>query len=252
MTRRIIRITLTAIIGILLLLGGVFALYLYTPLQPLPEALTALESDDAVTVEQGTEIVFRPNGDTATTGIIFYPGARVIPLSYAPILRDIAEAGYLVVLTPMPVNTSSLAPQRALDVIDSDDYPNIEQWIITGHSNGARTAAQFVSMKPDAIAGLVMWAGDAVHDLSALDVSTLLIYGTEDWAGLLSSIEGTTRENLPANTQYIEIAGANHGGYGSYNPHYIYPDGEATISREEQQQQTLTITLEFYEEVFGE
>ena len=42
------------------------------------------------------------------TGFIFYPGARVAAEAYAPLVRAIAEAGYLVVITP-----DALRPGRA-------------------------------------------------------------------------------------------------------------------------------------------
>ena len=33
-------------------------------------------------------------------GLVFYPGGLVEPSAYAPVLRNLAEAGYLVVITP--------------------------------------------------------------------------------------------------------------------------------------------------------
>ena len=67
---------------------------------PAPEALVAMRSDDRVTVEDGRFLMFRPAGVSPTTGLIFYPGAACDVRGYAPVLRRVAERGYLVVGCP--------------------------------------------------------------------------------------------------------------------------------------------------------
>ena len=48
--------------------------------------------------------VFAPATGSVSTGLILYPGGFVDPVAYAPIAREIAARGYLVVLDPMPLN----------------------------------------------------------------------------------------------------------------------------------------------------
>ena len=81
-----------------------FSIWAYTPLGPMPEALNALESTSQVIVEQDDWIVFSPDEDTAKTGLIFYPGGRVDPRSYAPAAHEIAAQGYQTIIVPMPFN----------------------------------------------------------------------------------------------------------------------------------------------------
>ena len=95
-----------------------FVIWGLTPLGPDSEALAALESDSSVKVELAEEgWVFTPTSGDATRGVVFYPGGRVDVRSYAPYARGVAEQGFVVVMTPMPL---SLA---VLDANAADDAP---------------------------------------------------------------------------------------------------------------------------------
>lgn len=48
-------------------------------------------------------IVFTPQNTTVTTGLIIYTGAKVEPKAYVPLANDISQAGYEVIITPMPL-----------------------------------------------------------------------------------------------------------------------------------------------------
>ena len=78
---------LLAVAVVLLLAMAGFLVWAYTPLGPMPEALAALESDAAVQVATEPWYTFQPTGDSRSTGLIFYPGGRVDPRSYAPPAR---------------------------------------------------------------------------------------------------------------------------------------------------------------------
>lgn len=57
-------------------------------------AVQALASDEKVkVVETGAAIMFFPADAETTTGLIFYPGGKVAPEAYAPLMRQIAETG---------------------------------------------------------------------------------------------------------------------------------------------------------------
>ena len=87
---------------ILILLTTIgFVAWASFPLGPGQTAQLAIQSDERVTVETIQEwTVFRPAAGVPQTGFIFYPGGRVDYRSYAPLLKPLAEHGYLVVLTP--------------------------------------------------------------------------------------------------------------------------------------------------------
>lgn len=100
-------------------------------------------------------IVFRPRRVGADTALIFYPGGECHERGYAEPLRQIAAAGYLAVLVPMPLYLAILAPGRAEDVIAA--FPEIETWAIAGHSLGGAMAARYVYRHPGQIDGLLLW-----------------------------------------------------------------------------------------------
>ena len=92
--KKVIKILLI-VLGGLLLLGIIgFVAWGLTPLGPTDEALAAMESDGVVTVQDnGDFVVFAPTAVTPITGFIFYPGGHVDYRSYAPIAREIDISG---------------------------------------------------------------------------------------------------------------------------------------------------------------
>ncbi len=244
--RRHLKLILGIAVVVLLTLGAVGYLWLTNLVDPMPQAAAAVESDEAVVVETDPWLTFTPLEPT-TTGFIFYPGGRVDAEAYAPPVRAIAEAGYLAVVPSMPFGLAVLAPDKADEVIEA--YPEIETWVIGGHSLGGAMAAQYAAGHPE-IDGLVLWAaypaGDT--DLSSSAIGASSIYATEDGLTTIDEIDAS-RAQLPADTAYVEIIGGNHAGFGWYGEQD--GDGVATISREEQQRQAVDATLELLASVEG-
>ncbi len=239
--RIIKRVALALLLVLLLALAG-FAAWAYTPLGPMPEALAALRSDAAVQVETSPWLTFTPVGSQPTTGFIIYPGGRVDARSYAPVARAIAERGYLVVIVPMPFNLAVFNPAAADRVIAA--HPEIKRWAVGGHSLGGAMAANYAYTHPDAVQGLVLWASYPAsnNSLAGRSLRAITIYGTEDGLATPDKIEASF-PLLPANTRVAAIWGGNHAGFGWYGPQG--GDGQATITRAEQQAQVVgaTVTL---------
>lgn len=233
------RIAMGLVVLLLLATAG-FVLWAETPLGPMPEALAALQSDDQVTVQTDPWFTFAPAGQQPEIGLILYPGGRVDPRSYAPPAREIAAAGYLVVIPPMPLNLAVFAPGRAAKVMAA--HPEIERWVLGGHSLGGSMAANFVYKNPTLVDGLALWASYPAgnNPLTELDIPVLSIYGTEDMG--LEGIE-TSKGLLPPQTQWVVIEGGNHAQFGWYGPQP--GDGAASISRAEQQAQIVQSTVDF-------
>jgi dienelactone hydrolase len=219
----------------------VFLIWAATGPEPMPEALAALQSDDAVRVEADSWLVFRPEGDEATTGMILYPGGRIDPRAYAPAARALAEEGYLAVIVPMPLNLAFFAPGRAAEVMAA--FPGIETWAIGGHSLGGAMAANHAHDNPEAVHGLVLWAAYPAggDDLSGYPLSASSIFGTRDGLATQEEIDASY-SLLPPDTDWIAIEGGNHAQFGWYGPQP--GDNEATISRQEQQAQIVSATLQ--------
>jgi hypothetical protein len=207
---------------------------------PMPEALSALESDGSVQVTTERWLVFSPVSQEPRTGLILYPGGRVDPHSYAPTARAIAAGGYLVVIVPMPLNLAILASGAAADVIAA--FPDVSNWAIGGHSLGGAMAARFAFGHADQVQGLVLWAAypDSSNDLSDRTLPVTSIYGTLDGLATTEKIEAS-RALLPRTTEWVAIEGGNHAQFGWYGPQS--GDNPATISREEQQERVAEATM---------
>jgi dienelactone hydrolase len=218
-----------------------FSIWAYTPLGPMPEALAAMEQSNDVQVKVDRWVVFEPLEENIDIGVIIYPGGRVEPRSYAPMARELAENGYLAVITPMPFNLAIFGWQSAGEV--AKEFPEITTWVVAGHSLGGSMAARYAAMHPEIVDGLVLWAAypAAGDDLSTNSLQSVTIFGTED--GLIST--GEIEDSLvllPESTARVEIEGGNHAQFGWYGEQP--GDNPARISREQQQQVILQSMLE--------
>lgn len=237
------------ILGILLALVVVlvgFVVWAETPPAPMPKVYDALKSDSSVTVSTGSWLVFSPVSSNASTGFIIYPGGRVDFRSYAPLAHAVAAEGYLVVIPQMPLNLAVFGANTATDVIKS--YPQISSWAIGGHSLGGTMAAQFAYDNPSQIRGLVLWASypPSGVDLSKSNLFVTTIHGTND--GLVSNAQiDDSLKLLPPATIRVDISGGNHAYFGWYGDQA--GDNAATITREDQQNQTVTATVQLLEKL---
>jgi hypothetical protein len=224
----------------LLVLG--FVLWGLTPAKPMPAALDAIQSDQAVRAQTGEWLVFTPLAAQPGTGFIIYPGGHVDPRAYAPLAKEIAAGGYLAVIVPMPLNLAVLDSQAALQVMAA--YPGIRHWAVGGHSLGGAMAAHFVYQNPGVVDGLVLWAAysAANEDLSQADIQVLSISGSLDGLSTPAKI-AESRLRLPVETRWVMITGGNHAQFGWYGEQS--GDNLAQISRQAQQDQILAATLEF-------
>lgn len=230
-----------AILGLLIAgaLAG-FVIWGETPAQPMPEALAALQSDAQVTITTGKWLVFTPVRVQPDTGLILYPGGRVDPRAYAPTARQVAEQGYLVILVDMPLNLAVLNPGAAEKVIAA--YPEIQNWVIGGHSLGGAMAANYAINHLQQVKGLVLWAAypASSDDLSSSDLRVVSIFGSLDGLATGEKIEAS-RPLLPADTAWVSIDGGNHAQFGWYGSQA--GDNAAALSRSDQQAQVLSATL---------
>ena len=136
-------------LGVLLLvfvMGFSFLQWITYERRPLPEAFAALESDDLVIVREEPWLAFAPAQHAPSTGFIFYPGGRIDPRGYAPLLKAIASEGYLVVVPEMVLNMAPFSPNIADEIIAS--HLSLSQWVIGGHSVGGTMAAQYAKSHP--------------------------------------------------------------------------------------------------------
>lgn len=232
------------IIGTLLIVIIAFLLWANKAYSPMKEASKALLSDDKIVVNNQEYISFTPTDKVPTKGFIFYPGAKVESESYAPLCREIAKSGFEVIIAKMPLNFAIFSPNEAQKIID--DYDNIDTWAIGGHSLGGVMASKF-AFENDKIKGLALYAsypqGKELLDSNKKVVS---IWGSKDSVLNRDSIE-KSKLNLPKETTFIEIEGANHAQFGDYGEQS--GDSKASISQREQIETTAKSTIELLESI---
>lgn len=196
------------------------------------EAIDALRSDEWVFVDRsGDFTAFLPRYPVTDRAVAFYPGAKVEPEAYAPMLNILAQEGVPSVLVGMPGDLAVLAPKKGDKAIE--EFASLGPWFAAGHSLGGAMAATWFSKRLDALAGLALIAAYPASgvDLSQVDHPVVSITATEDRV-LDRTKWRERRSNLPARTTYVEIEGGNHAGFGAYGVQD--GDGQATLCPEEQ------------------
>lgn len=227
---------------------GAFIIWGETPARATAQAISALTSDDVVRVDTGQYLTFSPVDQEYSTGFIFYPGGRVDYRAYAPMAHELAARGYLVVIPRMPLNLAVLGVNKAEQVIHA--YPQVENWVIGGHSLGGSMAANYLFKNPDQISGLVFLASypASSDDLSQYGGEVLSLSSSFDGLTTPADIEAS-RALLPETTLFVEIEGGNHAQFGWYGAQA--GDNPATISHEDQQGITVDNIAELLHRISG-
>lgn len=209
---------------------------------PAPDAIEAMHPDSRVEIVDDDWVVFRPVGRRPDTGVILYPGANCDVRGYAPVLRPIAENGYLVVAVRMPFDFAIFAPNRALAVRKA--FPEIRRWVLIGHSMGGAMAASFVHGHPDAVSGLIIWDSYPPGYASLADAHLPV------WHIHRAMPDGTPpaafaerRDLYPASSTWVPIRGGIHMYFGSFIGGAYREQWSPAISREVQHRQVIGATL---------
>lgn len=193
---------------------------------------------DGVEVRElsGGALAFVPSEPAA--GLVLYPGAKVQPEAYAPLMRKLAERGVTSIVVRPPFNLALLDVDAAGRACGQ--FPAIDTWVIAGHSMGGVAACDYVSRHQDEIDALVLLAAYPAADLSGYGGAVLSLSGSED--GVLNREKAEAAKGLlPAQTQELVIEGGNHANYANFGAQAN--DRPATISREQQQEQTVDAVM---------
>lgn len=158
---------------------------------------------------------------------IFIPGGLTDPVAYTPLARKLCENGISVHIIKMPYRMAKFGYNKINDLFDFDD-PN-QMYILGGHSQGAKMAAQFVHENPDKLKALIIMGTSHPRDfdLSYSTLPTLKLYAEHD--GLASTREVLENEDkLPIGTKLRMIEGGNHSQFGNLG--HLLGDDAATIT----------------------
>lgn len=230
---------ITLVIFLIAIAG--FAVYVSDYYHADSTALAALKSTNSYTVlNTDDSITFIPTGKKSNTGIIFYPGGKVQPESYSVLASKLAENGYTTIIVKMPFNLAVFAPNKADNVISN--HTEITKWVIMGHSLGGVFASDYAVNHPDKIVGVIYLAAYPNANASNATFKALSIRGSLDNLTTVENIE-SSKNKFPANTIFITIEGGNHYNNGNYGVQT--GDNNSTITRFEQQNQTINTILQF-------
>ena len=227
--KRKILIISVSIVAALAIIFGACAIYLgdYYRADEGAIAVFAPEENVSVSTIDGGNVVFEPQN--ATVGFIFYPGGKVEANAYQPLMAELAREGVLCVLVEMPFNLA-VFDINAADGIQ-EQYPDIKDWYIGGHSLGGSMAASYLADHVDEYERLILLGSYSTADLSDADLDVLSIYGSEDKV-LNREKYDENKSNLPNGFCEVVIEGGCHAYFGMYGAQD--GDGTPTISNHEQ------------------
>ncbi len=215
--------------------AGLAAMVSNADVTVLPECVDVDGACEQAIATAGEWIEFIPTAPPPTTAYVIYPGATVDARAYAPLAQDLAKKGVLTALVPA-VGGLSLGVYDRIDAIMAD-HTEITDWFLGGHSMGGASATRYVweGSNPSALAGLILLAayGSADYDISSSKMPVTVIYATKDEIATSQEVEDG-KAFLPEHTKYIALEGGNHAQFGYYGEQP--GDGEATITKEKQQE----------------
>lgn len=236
-----------SIVAILTILAGIFFIYTSSYYKSQSYAIESLKSDSNVNVEneKNGDIFFNPKSNKKKVGFIFYPGAKVENSAYSPMAREIASKGYPVILSKMKFNLAILSPNKAKNTLD--EHQDVKSWVIGGHSLGGVMASDY-ALKDNKIKGLVLLASYPKDnkDFAKSGINVLSLWGSNDKVADLNKVKNA-KKVMPSNSQFIEIPGGNHAGFGDYGEQK--GDEKSLISNKEQINITSSEIIKFLESI---
>jgi hypothetical protein len=183
-------------------------------------------------------------------GVMLYVGAFVDPRAYAPLAQRLSQRYGLPVVIPVfdkdvPLNfgSPSMCNSGRLELAQAE-FPNVNKWVLAGHSLGGLAAAADVwtamtaaaseeeeiataddrtaTKRMDKIGGLVLMASDIQNigcgetDFSATHLPMAMVTASEDTV-LNATRWELNRRKASQETFYVDVMGGNHGQFGSYD-----------------------------------
>lgn len=234
-----VKIVVISLIGITLLSVAGFLVWSSITYKPTAQLIGEVTKFD---LEENTNEDLIWEGSNGT-GIILYAGAKVEHAAYAYYAEQLAQEGYTVILPSIRLNFALLDANAAEEYIDL--YPEIDTWIVGGHSLGGVAAAMFANDHDD-VDGLILLGSypSESSDLSKDSIDVLSLYAQFDGLTSLEKIE-KSMALLPPDTTFVEIQGGNHAQFGMYGEQK--GDQKATISTKQQQDIMVEDTIKWLE-----
>ncbi|MCL2110417.1 alpha/beta hydrolase [Microgenomates group bacterium] len=208
MSRRILLITLAALLVVVATLAFILQTNRHTP---SPAALAALESSDQVAVTSTSKfLAFFSTTPSSSPPLILYPNWFFPPESYAPLAQTLAQNGFDVIIPRFPFDLSFLRPSslnHTARLISSSpdslkpisDSPN--DWVVLASGkSGNHLAHQLLVLQ----SGSARPAPQRAIFLSS-SVSTPSFANYEGFVAFISGSYDQSASNLPSGTAFVNI-----------------------------------------------
>lgn len=214
-----IKIAVIIIVAIVILSVGTFLIYASDYYRADDTAIAAMQIDSVTKL--GDRLIIVTPDTPGKTAMIFYPGAKVEYFAYLPLMEKIKDSsGIMCILVKMPFNMAIFDPNAAEEIMEQ--FPEIENWYVAGHSMGGAMASDYASNNQDKVKGLILLGAYIYGDFP--ENKALTIYG---------SFNTSIAEKINYAENIVVIEGGNHAQFGNYGKQN--GDVDAAISSEEQQ-----------------
>ncbi len=239
--KRILKVIFIGIIALLLIGGGGFYFWSQSTYEPSKELEAFIQKEEIK--QKNNWIIYKPD-QQVKKGIILYPGAKVEPEAYSYYAKGIADKGYMVIIPKMNLNFAIFDVNQADQIIE--EFQDIKEWYIGGHSLGGVAAASFAH-DHEYIKGLLLLASypSSSDDFSSTDLPILSLYAENDQLTTPAEVK-KTKGLLSRKSTLYEIKGGNHAQFGMYGEQK--GDGVAKITPIDQQTIMIKETLRWLEE----
>ncbi|WP_214746915.1 alpha/beta hydrolase [Exiguobacterium sp. s189] len=226
--------TALSIVGLLVVAIAGFLIWTQFTYEPTDEATQYAEEGKVV----DNRLEF---GDpTSEVGVILYPGAKVEKEAYAYYGTRLAEEGVFVAIPSLRLNLGILDIDAAAPIIEA--HPEIERWIVAGHSLGGSAASGYALEHQELVEGVIFLASYPISSMVDSDLRVLSISGELDGLAVPEDIEAS-RSDLPEDSQFVQVEGGNHANFGMYGPQK--GDQESPLTSKEQLDEVLSAILEW-------
>lgn len=214
-----IKIAVIIIVAIVILSVGTFLIYASDYYRADDTAIAAMQIDSVTKL--GDRLIIVTPDTPGKTAMIFYPGAKVECFAYLPLMEKIKDSsGIMCILVKMPFNMAIFDPNAAEEIMEQ--FPEIENWYVAGHSMGGAMASYYASNNQDKVKGLILLGAYIYGDFP--ENKALTIYG---------SFNTSVAEKINYTENIVVIEGGNHAQFGNYGKQN--GDVDAAISSEQQQ-----------------
>ncbi len=217
----------SSVLGFFMLFFSIMLIYFSIYYKADIESDVLLTNNDVIIYENKDYIMFEPT-ISYNNAFIFYQGAKVDEVAYAPMIKEIAKNGILCFIIKSPFNFALFDINAAEDIISMYLDQNLN-WYVGGHSLGGSMSSIFANSNKELVTGVILFGSYSTKDIS--DLKVLSIYGTDDRILNIDKYN-ECKSNLPSEYKEVVINGGNHANFAYYGEQN--GDGKALISKEEQ------------------